>query len=282
MVLAVLCVMQSGCTVYYNARRTLITEPRLFNWKADHVKSLKLYEEWAEAAWIETGLGAGGCADPNFAWGFRSGFVEYVYAGGNGEPPAAPPRELWKAGWRTAEGKAAADAWFAGFRQGAAVAREGGYREQAVLRTDIGVGMHHLTHVGDTLYLPQGVAIDATSLPKSAPAEGLEAIAPGELLEPTPADLRQEGTPNREPDLPNLRDSSHSLPPVLPSPAARSDMAAVPAAHLEAGTSGRVDVGARFGTNDPSTPWPLRPGQSIRLPEQEVEFFDGRGQSSDF
>jgi hypothetical protein len=101
-----------------------------------------MYYAWADTAWCDVGHVSAPCMSEHYAWGFRDGFAELVYAGGNGEPPAAPPRTLWRAGWRTGPGKQAADDWFAGYRHGATIAREGGYREQAVLRSSAASAAH--------------------------------------------------------------------------------------------------------------------------------------------
>jgi hypothetical protein len=74
---------------------------------------------------------------PDYALGFRDGFVDYVYAGGNGEPPPVPPRQYWNVMLRSPEGKQLADAWFAGYRHGAQIARDGGYRDLGTIRTSL-------------------------------------------------------------------------------------------------------------------------------------------------
>lgn len=73
-------------------------------------------------------------ASPDYVAGFRDGFVDYVYAGGTGEPPPVPPRRYWNVGLRSPGGKARANDWFAGFRHGARSAHDGGYREMGTVR----------------------------------------------------------------------------------------------------------------------------------------------------
>jgi hypothetical protein len=65
----------------------------------------------------------------DFADGFRDGFADYLYAGGNGEPPLLPPPCYRSIHYQTAQGFQAKEDWFAGFRQGAAIAQAGGYRQ---------------------------------------------------------------------------------------------------------------------------------------------------------
>jgi hypothetical protein len=193
----------TGCTVCYNLRRTQCTEPRQFSWKRDHATSVELYSEWADQAWREVGQASAPSTSKNYRWGFHDGFVELTYAGGNGEPPGAPPRPFWRAGWRTGAGKQAADEWFAGYRHGAFVAREGGYRDQAVIRSS------------------------AASAGFLSPGDGFAATAgspysPGPILE-FPAGISPEAIEpgQRIPDAPagdGADDSSPTGPGPLPPP----------------------------------------------------------------
>jgi len=130
----VLLLMLTGCSVCQQARRTLLEEPAQYSWKKDRKRSLATYQEWAASAWYtESGQCAENVQLDEFGAGFRDGFVDVVYAGGSGEPPPVPPRQFWNVGWRSPEGHAAADQWFAGYRRGAQVALEGGFRQRATL-----------------------------------------------------------------------------------------------------------------------------------------------------
>jgi hypothetical protein len=136
---------QSGCTVFQNARRTLIQEPSEFSWRWDRGRSLKVYRQWADQAWAaESGACPEAGAVDEYALGFRDGFVDFVYAGGDGQPPPVPPRKFWNVAWRTPEGDVAAQQWFAGYRHGAQSARNGGYRQSGIVnssyRTDLAAG----------------------------------------------------------------------------------------------------------------------------------------------
>jgi hypothetical protein len=127
-----------GCTVCQNFKRTIWHEPAAYSWKHDRRLSVEIYREWAQGAWLEA---ARECpdmlGDNDYALGFRDGFVDYVYAGGNGEPPPVPPRHYWNVMLRSQEGKQQANQWFAGYRHGAQYARNGGYRELGVIRTSL-------------------------------------------------------------------------------------------------------------------------------------------------
>ncbi len=85
---------------------------------------------WAEQAWEQCRKDApDGPHSPDFADGFKEGFADYLYAGGDGEPPPLPPRKYRAVCYQTPQGYGAIEDWFAGFRRGAAEARQGGYRQ---------------------------------------------------------------------------------------------------------------------------------------------------------
>ncbi len=128
------CVSLSGCTLCQNFKRTIFDEPSEFSWMEDREESMEVYRTWADQAWGEQ------CsADPEqgasriYAAGFKDGFVDYVYAGGSGEPPPVPPRRFWNVDRRNPQGHMGAADWFAGYRHGSQVAREEGYRERAIV-----------------------------------------------------------------------------------------------------------------------------------------------------
>ncbi len=131
--------LQSGCTIWQSTRRTLRQEPHEFSWEHDRGASKTLYLSWADTAWQEA---RGYCTPENqssydYEWGFHEGFAEYCYAGGNGEPPGAPPRPYWHAFKRMSPERNKVDQWYSGYRHGAKVARTGGYRDQAILRSPL-------------------------------------------------------------------------------------------------------------------------------------------------
>ena len=64
-----------------------------------------------------------------FHEGFIEGFIDYVEAGGTGEPPFLPPFRYRLTEHRTPEGQAAIRDWYAGFREGSAAAKASGLRE---------------------------------------------------------------------------------------------------------------------------------------------------------
>jgi hypothetical protein len=191
-----------GCVVYQHARRTLIHEPTAFSWKKDRIRSLKTYRQWADEAWAsETGT----CLDPEdeFALGFRDGFVDYVYAGGDGEPPPVPPRQFWNLAWRSSQGQSAAQEWFAGYRHGADVAREGGFRNSGIVLSSYrwdGPGPSEFDGVQPPI--TSGEELGDPIEPMPAPPEG-DPLDDG-MIDPQP------------PELPAPSDNGSMLPPEEP------------------------------------------------------------------
>jgi hypothetical protein len=138
--IAICCLATSpGCTVCRLGYRTVIREPAKYATNADRLRSLKTYRQWAQQEWHVV---SAECPDINgpggdYAGGFVSGFVDYVRLGGNGEPPPVPPREYWNISTRAGSGKDRAAQWFDGYRHGARVAMDGGYRELATLQSSL-------------------------------------------------------------------------------------------------------------------------------------------------
>jgi hypothetical protein len=85
--------------------------------------------QWASQAWnAECQAHPGWTWSEDHACGFRDGFEEYLWHGGNGEPPPLPPVKYRAVQYQTPQGYQAIEEWFAGYRHGAAVAHQGGYR----------------------------------------------------------------------------------------------------------------------------------------------------------
>jgi hypothetical protein len=127
-----------GCTICQQARRTLWEEPAAYSWKHDRRRSAEAYLQWANAELAEE---ASRCPDlfgnPDYVMGFRDGFVDFVWAGGTGEPPPVPPRPFWNVMLRSPDGKARANQWFDGYRHGADVARDRGYRDLGTVHSSL-------------------------------------------------------------------------------------------------------------------------------------------------
>src|SRR5207248_2959690 len=124
-----LCLVATGCSPFVNATRTLVIEPLQFCERGDKAAEFLRDRKLANAAWgrvMSCGLGAWYSAD--YERGFKDGYTDYLFAGGNGQPPPVPPRDYWGVQNKTPEGQQAAEDWFAGYRHGAASAMDSGYR----------------------------------------------------------------------------------------------------------------------------------------------------------
>jgi hypothetical protein len=88
----------------------------------------------ASAAWKEIEK-----ADPEhvysaaYAEGFKDGYRDFIEEGGTGQPPPVAPPCYWDLRYQTPLGHAAIEDWYAGFRHGAAVARESGNRRWVIV-----------------------------------------------------------------------------------------------------------------------------------------------------
>lgn len=125
-----LCALASGCSLVTSAARNVIVETRLcLDDLAEHNRNRK----WAQAAWNQVCCESGEVAGKDYEHGFKDGFLDYLEGGGNGEPPTLPPKRYWQSCYQTPQGRQAVQDWFSGFRHGAAVAREDGYRDLVTL-----------------------------------------------------------------------------------------------------------------------------------------------------
>ena len=125
------CLLSSGCNgVFQNAFHTLIVEPFQYGAHVDrHVTSQRNFE-LAQRTWDEMQASAPDQeVSADYEHGFKDGYVDYLDAGGTCEPPPVPPRKYWNDTYRSPGGKQSINDWFAGFRDGATMARDGGYRE---------------------------------------------------------------------------------------------------------------------------------------------------------
>ena len=214
----------SGCTVCRHAKRTLLDEPAEFSARRDRRRSIDLYREWAEYEWQQC---AGRCGDGvdggEFGAGFRDGFVDYVYAGGDGAPPPLPPRKFWNVAHRNPAGHAASHDWFAGYRQGAAAARDGGYRQQAIVQSsfEFSSALPYDYHgaPGSPLSAPYGMpgedvpALPAAPLP-AAPTLPAPRVDPAPKSTPRGPDLPE---PDGVEEFPGESLEVHVIPPVFES-----------------------------------------------------------------
>lgn len=123
-----LCLLGAGCgpIVRYSTRNLVQAQCDFWGEVAVNLRNCRL----AEVAWEEV-RGQHPYSE-FYADGFKKGFVDYLQAGGCGEPPVVPPWKLRKPRYETPEGVRAVEDWFAGFRHGAQVAQASGYRELVI------------------------------------------------------------------------------------------------------------------------------------------------------
>ncbi|MCC6420327.1 MAG: hypothetical protein IT429_18995 [Gemmataceae bacterium] len=131
------CVLCSGCALVGEGARNLLSIPAQ---AVEQVREGARNRRLARAAWQQA-RAMGGPYSEDYGDGFCDGFVDHLEFGGHGEPPPLPPRRYWGVNYQTAEGNLAVQDWFAGFRHGAAVAMQTGYRRWITLPTS-GSGAH--------------------------------------------------------------------------------------------------------------------------------------------
>jgi hypothetical protein len=166
------------------AYRTIIREPSKYSTNSDRIHSLESYRQWAEQEWR---IASADCPNTfgkqaDYAGGFVSGFVDFVRLGGVGEPPPVPPREYWEIAARAGNGKQRVEQWFDGYRHGARVAFDGGYRELATLQNSLTAGAY-----ADS-WSP---AMEAETLPASSDGVLEELPLPNDVASPFRDDLPQ-------------------------------------------------------------------------------------------
>src|SRR5262245_49080136 len=150
-------------------------------------------QKYAESAFAQK---PGVVPSDAFHDGFVEGFIDYVEAGGTGEPPYLPPFRFRLTEHRTPEGQAAIREWYAGFREGAAAARASGLRE-----------LNFVTLPGPVA--PAGDRRRGTDGSPDAPVEAPFAgdrspwEKPGELPRPSPSGPEVGPPPRVVPKLPD-------------------------------------------------------------------------------
>ena len=87
----------------------------------------------AETAWLRIEqVNPSESFSPDYGYGFRDGFADYLDAG-PGNVPALPPRRYWKGRYQSPDGHQAILDWYDGFAHGARVAAASGYRQFVTL-----------------------------------------------------------------------------------------------------------------------------------------------------
>lgn len=85
--------------------------------------------QWAESAWQQVCATVGPeRSSEDYAQGFKEGFAEYLFRGGDGEPPLVAPLRYRDPRYQNPEGYQRVHDWFHGYRHGSTMARVSGAR----------------------------------------------------------------------------------------------------------------------------------------------------------
>lgn len=124
------CLLSCGCGLVGNATRVLVCEPTAFNHWLEERRAEKRNAQLAEQHWHEVVCARmGEPTTDDYSHGFREGFVDFLRRGVPDYVPDLPPREYWKTAYQSPEGYQAIQEWYSGFKHGASVARDKGYRQ---------------------------------------------------------------------------------------------------------------------------------------------------------
>jgi hypothetical protein len=223
-----LCAVAPGCAPLKQVARVIICEPAAYCLGMDETVACMRDSDLAQEAWAHFSSAVpDNPYSEDFAAGFKDGFADYLWAGGNGEPPAIPPRQYWTPNYQSPDGIALMNDWFRGFRLGAAVARDSGYREAVIIpastrlpRTELPSGnavapTKPMPYSEEPLPMPKPV-----QNPKGAPAPRPQSPAAQAQPPQTPANLPRPVAGNA---------AAPSLPPVSGQPAESATTPQAPA-----------------------------------------------------
>lgn len=127
-----LCLPSTGCHVFWYGTYNLVEESvRALDERSTCQRNANL----AHVAWrrVEEETGSDRTYSADYICGFKQGFADYLDSGGAAEAPPLPPPRYWTVHYQTPEGRQAVADWTTGFRHGALLARDSGFREERVL-----------------------------------------------------------------------------------------------------------------------------------------------------
>jgi hypothetical protein len=118
----------SGCALIWDGSRNValsVAKP------IEILLECKRNRRWAEDAWEQVSAQATcrEASSTDYAAGFKEGYANYLFRGGNGEPPLVAPLHYRHIKYQTPGGYEAIQDWFHGYRHGAAMARDSGARK---------------------------------------------------------------------------------------------------------------------------------------------------------
>lgn len=170
---------------------------------------------WRDNVWAKRAYNVRAARLPvgQFEGSFREGFISGyrgVAQGGNGCPPALPPRKFWSWKYQSGEGQCKVQAWYQGYSYGATAADEdglGNFREiqvsgpmeEALKAHGLGQNAPCINCGPDGKPLPPNPMIDPqipaeTILPQQAPIQRPRVPVPAAAV-PPPASSRPEVRP---------------------------------------------------------------------------------------
>ena len=125
-VILVLSILSQGCTLICDGVRVTCT---CVEDKVEDVLEYRRDRQLANEVWGSVcSCKPAHTYSNDYVLGFKDGFVDYLYRGGNGEPPPLAPAKYRKFRYQTPQGYLAIEDWFAGYRHGAVAAKETNYR----------------------------------------------------------------------------------------------------------------------------------------------------------
>lgn len=149
---------------------------------------------WAAEAWEEFSKNQPTpFYSQDFAIGFKEGYAKYLYDGTH-KPPVLPPRRYRKSKYQTPEGYRAKQDWFAGYRQGVAIAKEQGFRD---LVTGPSALRENEIRLPQEIHLPQPVEFPVPPFEETLPAPSMdEKINPKEKIKPVFLEVKEGESAN--------------------------------------------------------------------------------------
>lgn len=126
------CLPSMGCALLEDTGRNVIVGVRS---TTDEIRESHRNRRWANEAWSRVPQNE--AYSEHHEEGFKDGFTEYLYRGGNGEPPLMAPARYRGIRYQTVEGHQAVQDWFAGYRHGSAAAHSSGLRQLIVNTTSL-------------------------------------------------------------------------------------------------------------------------------------------------
>jgi hypothetical protein len=122
----------SGCGTFWEIAFTNLHHDTVKH-ESDLVRTDRLYKAAGEALGPFAAANPDHPISPDFACGFKDGFVDFVERGGNGEAPPNPPWYYQLARYDSLQGRQGQQDYNAGFRAGSATGRASGLRELVLI-----------------------------------------------------------------------------------------------------------------------------------------------------